>query len=455
MNMSVACQAELSEDYLVQKAREISRNLRHRRLELEKTFCQMDSLPDKPDLYYDNSPWGQHAIVAFRTVPCRMYLKGYCTPCGYSGRAYPNSVDPSTLRDGLLRQIAWLLSHLDELFGCRRNEPHRARNAQTCADQPLFMLELAGTSSFFCDHELPPEIRQVLLERLVAFQQEREINIHLVLEMRPEHLVSAERSGELEKLHHLLRALNAAVNLGYEASDSFIRNVVYLKNLDDMTFQHAIAIAKKAGLDPGAFVFAGGYTLTAGETLYETKQTLDHLEKPGLFANVMVPNLQAYTLPDLLFEMGNYFLPEPYLVLDLIDMLAQYRPQRRNKITPFDWFLGGITADPPPRFNIFTNPCKRTSDAVSAAIHNSAYKLIDTGDWAAYLRIARSLRSAPDYQHHVEDLSFNDERPWTQRMNDALEFALQHLEEYDMRMKKQIIGPTTKEADYHVLSACA
>ncbi len=83
------------------------------------------------------------------------------------------------------------------------------------------MMQLAGESSFFRDAEVPLVYRRAILERLVAFQGERGVNLHLMLECRPEHLLAAARSGELADLAPLLQALDTVVNVGLECHDEF------------------------------------------------------------------------------------------------------------------------------------------------------------------------------------------------------------------------------------------
>ncbi len=83
----------------------------------------------------------------------------------------------------------------------------------------------------------------------------------------------------------------------------------------------------------------------------------------------MVPNLQAYTLPDLLYEGGAIASRSPSSCwISRIACLA-FRPQRPHPVTPFDWFIGGLESDPPPRLTLLAHPARRTSATLTRAIH--------------------------------------------------------------------------------------
>lgn len=430
--------------WLLDRSRALTRELRKRRLRYERAAEPLAGPPQRPDIYWDHAPSGRYPIIAFRSVPCDKYVLGFCGPCSYSARSHPLGLTREALYGSLPHQLEWVLDRFDELFvaGASGQLPgYRLRNAPP---RPWYMLQLAGESSFFRDAEVPPAQRRAILERLVAFQEERGINFHLMLESRAEHLVTVERSGELRDLAPLLRALDAVVNVGFEAEDDFLRNVAFGKDLARDCFIEAMQVAKAHGLDPGVFVFAGATFLTTAEILEQTERSLRFLERLGLFANVMVPNLQAYTLPDLLHEAGRYRLPEPYFLLDLADRLLAFRPARTSPVTPFDWFLGGIESDPPPRCNLLTNPHRRTSDAVTEAIHACILDLVRTQDAAAYRTRAALLRAAPDHVFHRHDLRRRDSRPWSQRLREQLRLAERDVENYDSKLRATGGGPSER-----------
>jgi len=425
-----AATATMGASELLTQSRELSRELRKRRLRYEKKEEPLHGAPEKPDIFFDHAPCGTYPIIALRTVPCDKYILGYCGPCSYSARSYPAGLGQQALYAGLMGQLEWVLTHFDELFVKRSNGRLDGYHLREAPERPWYMLQLAGESSFFRDAEVPPNYRRAILERLVLFQEERGVNLHLMLECRPEHLLAAHESGELRALDPLLHALDVVVNVGFECHDDFLRNVVFAKDLDLDTFSQAMAVAQSYRLDPGVFLFAGATVLTTSEMLDEVESGLGYLQDSGLFANIMVPNLQTYTLPDLLYEAGCYQLPEPYFLLDLADRLLDYRPDRPHAVTPFHWFLGGLESDPLPRLNLLTNPRKYTSDEVTHSIHRCVLELVHTLDEVRYRREAARLRAEPDYAWHLRDLARTDDRTWPERLADYLTIAQNYLEEY-------------------------
>lgn len=425
---------------LLERGRKISRELRKRRLTLERNAEPLHSAPKQPDIYYESAPCGEYPIVALRTVPCDRYVQGDCGPCSYSARSYPVGLSREALHKGLIAQIEWLLEHFDEAVAARSDGTLEGYRVDGTPGRPWYMLQLAGESSFLRDAEVPPFYRRLILERLARFQKERGVNLHIMLETRPEHLLAAEESGELSQLAPLFAELNVVVNMGFEARDDFLRNVVFAKALELPVFERALGVAHAYGLDPGVFVFVGGELLTYHEQLAHTRQTLEYLQSMGVFANVMVANLQSFTLPDLLYDAGCYDLPEPYFLLDLIDALLEFTPQRPHAVTPFDWFLGGLVADPPPRATILDHPRRRTSISVTEKIKDAVGHLVQTGDEATYRREAVRLRSLPEFAWVARDTIEIDRETWRQRWAERLQIALGHLNSYDVRMHDHLSG---------------
>jgi radical SAM enzyme (TIGR01210 family) len=421
------------------EAQRISRELRQRRLWHERANTPLAGPRLQPDIYFERSPSGDYPIVALRTVPCDKWVLGLCAPCGYSARSYPENVSREDIYASIMAQLEWLLDRFDELFVQRASGALEGYQLRPAPPRPWYTLQIAGASSFFRDAEIPPSYRRKILERLLAFQEANDINLHVMLETRPEHLVRAAESGELEVLKPLLRGLDVVVNVGYEASDSFLRNVVFAKGLEEAVFEMAMRVASSYDLDPGVFVFAGGYILTPAEVLRETQRTLDRLESMGLFANVMVPNLQSFTLPDLLFEFEWYDLPEPYILLDIAEMLLAFSPKRPRPVTAFDWFVGGLIADPLPRFTILNNPRRRTSDRVTGEIVACLDELIHTLDDARFRRSTQLLRQEPDYRWYEQQLEECDTRSWPDRLRVVEQAAAGLLDEYDARVGRTVV----------------
>lgn len=398
----------------------LSRLLRKQRLREERRGEPERGPAVRPDIYFDHAPSGTYPIIAFRTVPCDRYVKGRCLPCSYSARAYATGVGRDSLYASLETQLEWVLSHFDQLVVARADGHLQGYRLRRAPDRPWYMLQLAGESSFFRDAEVPAWYRRRLLERLVDFQNQRAVNLHVMLECRPEDLLAAHESGELGTLAPLLRDVDVVVNVGLEYRDDWLRNELFAKELDLVVFERAIAAAHQHRLDPGVFVFAGGPVLTASEILQETARTLRYLETLGVFVNLMVPNLQAHTVPERLWEVGVYELPEPYFLLDLAELALSYRPRRPNLVTPFDWFIGGIETDPPPRYTLLSQPRKATSQAVTEAVHETLLELVHGLDADRFHRRAARLRAHPDAASWRRQLAYRDSRSWPRRLEEAL-----------------------------------
>ena len=399
----------------------LSRALRKQRLAAERGAESPVGPAQRPDLYYDYAPCGRYPIIALRTVPCDRYVKGMCLPCAYSARPYAGGLGRELLYASLEQQLEWVLDHFDDVVARHANgklEGYQLRKG--FPDRPWYTLQLAGESSFFRDAEIPPARRRKILERLIEFQQQRQINLHLMLECRPEDLVGAHESGELDRLTPLFRQLDVVVNMGLEYRNDWLRNHLFAKGLDLAIFERAVAVAHGHRLDPGVFVFAGAPVLTAAEILRETRRTLRYLERQRVFVNLMVPNLQTGTLPNLLWEMGLYELPEPFFLLDLADLAIRYQPNRPHPVTPFNWFIGGLESDPPPRYTLLDQPRRGTSDALTREIHGVVLDLVANLDVTTYRARAARLRRHPEAAVWQRRMQLKDTRSWEFRLSEIM-----------------------------------
>ncbi len=421
-------------DELLALSRSVSRQLRKKKLELDTASTPLCPDPAVPDIFFVQSPEGDYPVVSLRSVPCDKYLQGFCMPCSYSSGRSP------LVRSGqgyqvVLDQIEWLLARFDIFFrqrttglltGYRLRSGHR-RNA--------YMMELAGESSFFSDREIPPFLRKTILKRLDAFQRRRKITFHIVLETRPEHFLLAENQGELAELSDLFRKLNVAVNFGFEYQDHFLRNCLYGKDLEMDNFVDAVRIAHSYHLDPGGFLFCGGCILTVGEMLQELESGLALFRELDLFANVMIENIQSWTIPDVLWEYDMFTLPEPYLILDILDLLRSYRPTREYRITPYDWFLGGLVSSPVPRATLLDNPRRKTPYQVAEAIGYLLAEIVAGRQGVRYTQRVKELRAQAAYGDHLTQLQVKDKRPYADRWEEMLLFAKSRLSGYKERIE--------------------
>ena len=410
-------------------ARDISRQLRKKKLELESKKSSASAQLAIPDIFFEKNSDGTYPVVALRSYPCDKYLQGYCLPCGYSARCYPKTTSRERY-NSLLDQLQWLLENFNSVFRERASGNLSGYHLKHAVQGESYMMELAGESSFFSDREIPPKYRKTILSKLFEFQHQNDVAFHVIIETRPEHFVQAEKNGELADLTELFTHLNVAVNFGFEYRDNFLRNNLYGKDLVLNDFIAAVKIAHKYQLDPGAFLFCGGCILSAEEMLSELHAGLEFFYEHNVFANVMLQNIQSFTLPDLLWEYDYFTLPEPFILLDIIDLLLDFTPERPGKITPFDWFIGGLTSDPNPKITLLNNPLKKTSDRVTANIAECFDDLVKYSDVMAYRDKVKTLQKTPEYKDYLSFKEEGDNRPYPERCKEMLLFAKSKLNEY-------------------------
>ncbi|MBF0436739.1 MAG: hypothetical protein HQL77_15390 [Magnetococcales bacterium] len=434
----------LAHDGLKKRILSISRRLRQAQTHLHKTLHTDLTAFAQADIYFEPGPDGDYPIVALRSVPCSYYLHGYCTPCAYSARPRPSSDIRQDPYPALLKQVDNLLSRFDELFLHRTNGQLPGYRIRQRKHDRIYMLQLAGESSFFSDREIPPDYRRNILDRFLQFSNKHHVDWHLMLEVRPEDLVKASESGELDRLQPLLETLNVVVNMGFEHDDQFLRQVIFAKNLDQNVFLKAISIAKHHGLDPGVFLFAGAFILTPREVLQQMAHGLAFLETQGVFVNVMLPNLQAFTLPDLLYHADLYNLPEPTWLLGLMPLLLDYAPKRSDGVTPGHWFVGGVVAEPAPDGTIVNHPRLKCPQSLANQLLKLTHDLRLGGGQEMFKKACKKLyQTAKTASMACHCPVFNDilrgcsplegDLPvptWPQRTHQALAIAETQLDAY-------------------------
>jgi radical SAM enzyme (TIGR01210 family) len=430
MEMTAPAPRDSEDAALVARSRALSRALRAaRRREDTRALEDRHGTPQGPDVYFDVGPSGWYPIIALRTVPCDLYQAGSCVPCAYSARPALPPMAPEAYRASLLDQVdRFFEAYARDSFV--KGSPLRKPGSPASRVDARRPIQIAGQSSFFRDAEIPREARRAILERVLEWQGRLGLRLQVMLESRPEHLVAAAASGELDELAPLLRTLGSVVNIGYEYDDDDLRNVLFDKRLARTDFESAIRAAHARGLDPGAFAFVGGTVLTQTEALDALDRTLRRFAVLDVFPNAMLPNLQSHTIPHLLYDVGHYTLPEPFFLLDVMDRLMAHSRSLATASTDFHWFVGGLETDPPACGTVFDHPRRRTSAATTDDIREVVYATLMSGHRDAYRRAAEALRRHPDHRHHAEALAFRDPRPWKARLAEALTHAEQAMPAY-------------------------
>ncbi|HIJ83723.1 MAG TPA: hypothetical protein HPQ00_05905, partial [Magnetococcales bacterium] len=230
MNAPLSAKDPLSPDTLKDRVKTISRQLRQ--VQMRRHQAVHHDMPSfaRADIYFEPGPGGDYPIVALRSLPCSYFQRGNCAPCAYSARPRPPQDKNQDPYPGLLTQVDDLLARFDDLFSRRADGRLPGYRLRQRKHDRVYMLQLAGESSFFSDREIPPEYRREILERFLHFGKRQGVDWHLMLETRPEDLIKAAQSGELDRLQPLLEPLNVVVNMGFEHENDFLRQVIFAKD---------------------------------------------------------------------------------------------------------------------------------------------------------------------------------------------------------------------------------
>ncbi len=423
---------------LSERARKIAFALRNR-----ADYGVLEEIPEKPYFFYEQGEFGDYPIFAYPGKKCDQYEAGYCTPCGYSGIPRSKNIPISAFYAAQLDQTEFVLKHFDEIIANKQSGTLDKHNVFKPYPQgPVYKLQLAGESSFFRDAEIPKSNRLAILERFDRFCDVNQINLHIMLETRPEHLIRAHRSGELDtyKKRGYIEKFTMVVNMGFESIDDLTRNVIYNKNLDLGQLEESIAIAKAFDMDPSLFVFIGGHSLSEKEILDNTRRTLDYLRSLNVPPSLMCPNLQPYTINHLLYVHGRYNLVDPRTIVEIVKICRTFTISRRNPSLEVDWFFGGLEAEPAPWMTTFNNPRKTSCSPCAEVIHGALFQLKQDYDLDRFFISIEPIHGC-DCRHTYDRFCENSPaKPLADRISDDLDFAEMKTDEYLEQLNQEAPG---------------
>ncbi|MFX0201831.1 MAG: hypothetical protein ACFFCW_37450 [Candidatus Hodarchaeota archaeon] len=315
-------------------------------------------------------PWPEFIL---RGLPCQKSTKGCCTPCFYS-RIPQVNLDAEYIYESLMGQTAYILEKFDSLVRNNQEGPVAFDKTDSInkSRQPLAFV-LTPTGSFFDDKEFPFTIREKILRMLLEHSGAIKHPFALHIETHAEDfLYAAEKTNEFNRVIDLLQKLNGRILFGFESRNDFVRNILYNKFLDILTFESAIKLAHRYELGVGAFTFVGINPLKDIEILADAVGTLDFLENADVSPVLMFHNVQPYTIQELLYCYKAHRLPEPRTVLEVIQYLVAMTHKNRNDRIDTWLVADPIGGPPPPKYNIFSSAdnvtCRKCSDTIYSAI---------------------------------------------------------------------------------------
>jgi len=294
-----------------------------------------------------------------------------------------------------------------------------------------FVLTTIG--SFFNDLELPFEYKRRIINKLLLKIKKLRLakQIFLYIEVRPEDVIEYEYTGKFNKISTELANLNTTLLLGLESIDDFVRNNLYLKNLNKETFERAVKIIREHELSVGAFVFVGAMLLSQNEILNDFKATITYLYSNDIIPVIMIGNVKPCTLYHLLFMYRKYKLVEPRTILRLLTMLKE----RERELSPVPWLIADPVGGPPepsvhPFDNDFMVTCKECSYAILTAIR----LLRKTYNWDAINHIivpeVKECICESRYTRLISEEKELERIPLSKRLENTITFIESKIEKY-------------------------
>ena len=370
------------------------------------------------------------------TRPCLNCIKGYCTSCFFSKLPTNNSI-ADRLKSSLITQTKYIIDSCDDILF--RYQKFRPKDHLKNFD---VVFCYATNGSFFSDYETDQSGRYHSLKLLVDFFEYNKLKPLMYLETCSKDFIKAYKDGELNSILPYLHKLNATILFGLESSCDFTRNYIWNKNLPIEIFENSVEIAKKTGLNQGAFVFAGFFSMTETEIIEDVKETLAYLKSLNVMPVLMFPNLKSFTISHLLYKYGRYRLIDPRTVVDLYYYLhnlfnSSKSPDRDS------WLTGDLWGGPPAsNIDIFNSTYKISCDHCSELIVKSCMEFRVTKDVYALKAKLTELNNCPNncdekYKKFIHHQNIEQTRPIIDRVKHDLSCSKLHLDDY---LKIEIYG---------------
>ena len=252
-------------------------------------------------------PGRDHPIAYLATEGCQHAICGGCTMCDYGvGKKLP--------REKLIEKLR---AEIEEVF------PILESSNEGYQDFGAFNIIALG--SFFDDEEIPPEVRELIYEKIAANKSKHD-EILFTTESRLECI-------DEEKLKRMREMLGDDVRIeigfGLESTDPLVREGSINKKLPP-DWKEKIALLRKYNVEVAAHVMIKPPFLTEEEAINDAVETIKFLDEENLADMViaMTMNRRPATVVGKLEEEGKYELPSIWTVLEIMRRLG---PELSNK----------------------------------------------------------------------------------------------------------------------------
>lgn len=235
----------------------------------------------KPIVWREKERLGNEIVdcitIILRTRGCRW---NSCYMCSYTKDAYPAS------EEELRRQI-------DFAF-------------ERCESE---VVKVFTSGSFFDDEEIPPEVRDYLIEKV----RERGIK-KLIVESRPEFI-------QEERLENF-KSLNLEVGIGLESADDRIRDVCINKGFSFDDFLNAAKLLRNLKIRVKCYLLLKPPFLSEKEAIGDVLQSIDAVKDVVDVVSLNLMNVQKGTLVERLWKAKLYRPPWLWSAVEILKTSA-------------------------------------------------------------------------------------------------------------------------------------
>lgn len=376
-----------------------------------------------PEIYY-NDPLGTFSEINLFSNYCIRSRRGCCTPCFYS-RIPQNNLISTERKENLLIQLR---DSIDYLF---IDTPGKAIKK----NEKIAAIGLAG--SFFSNYESNRNIRKEILNEINQKCINENIKINLFIESHAKDIIISYKTGELSFLVNNFSNINFIHLIGFESKNNFFRNVIYNKFLSIEEFETAINSIHNVNSRSAAFIYIGFPSLSIKDTIEDCKKNIAYLNSLSVIPVLMFSHLQPFNLFHLLYTIDEYNLPDPWCVLECIELLKTLQTNNLG----ISWLISIEGGPPPPIVEIFTNiktlACKNCTEKIYSMINN----LKRESNWGNWNEESNHLKKCSCYLKYLNMKKTNNK--WNEM--DFINLVYKAEDNVDLYLKKLLINSIQKK----------